>query len=130
MATSDEVYDRMPEEDRRGVVAWVLAQGRHLQKEDEWSMEDNFTTTEGTAEVYARYVLPHEEDDDVCSECGASLDDGQGYDGLCGNCADKSGKAECEHPDCDEWCDHPDKGHYLDDGINTWVPNSEGVKGT
>jgi len=25
---------------------------------------------------------------DCCRECGASLDDGEGYDGLCGNCAD------------------------------------------
>lgn len=28
--------------------------------------------------------------DDVCSECGADLDDGEGYDGLCGTCADKA----------------------------------------
>lgn len=66
MATPDEVYDRMPEEDRRGVIAWVMAQGRHLEQLDEWTMEDNFTTTEGTAEVYARYVLPHEDDDRAC----------------------------------------------------------------
>lgn len=26
-------------------------------------------------------------DDDMCA-CGASLDDGEGYDGLCGSCAD------------------------------------------
>ena len=30
------------------------------------------------------------DDDDTCSQCGASLDDGEGYDGLCGNCADKA----------------------------------------
>lgn len=29
------------------------------------------------------------DDEDVCS-CGASLDDGEGYDGLCGNCADRA----------------------------------------
>lgn len=27
-----------------------------------------------------------------CSECGASTEDGEGYDGLCGNCADKKEK--------------------------------------
>lgn len=33
------------------------------------------------------------EDDDEpeeCSECGESLDDGEGWDGLCGNCADRA----------------------------------------
>lgn len=30
-----------------------------------------------------------DEDDNVCSECGDPTDDGEGYDGLCGNCADK-----------------------------------------
>ncbi|WP_114906747.1 hypothetical protein [Ornithinimicrobium murale] len=29
------------------------------------------------------------DDEDVCS-CGASLDDGEGYDGMCGNCADRA----------------------------------------
>lgn len=28
--------------------------------------------------------------EDRCDECEASLDDGEGYDGLCGNCADKA----------------------------------------
>jgi len=28
------------------------------------------------------------DDDDTCSTCGKPLDDGQGYDGLCGDCAD------------------------------------------
>lgn len=32
----------------------------------------------------------HVEDeiDNSCDECGAPLDDGEGWDGLCGNCAD------------------------------------------
>lgn len=25
-----------------------------------------------------------------CSECGSPCDDGEGYDGLCGNCADRA----------------------------------------
>jgi hypothetical protein len=28
------------------------------------------------------------DDEDPCDRCGAALDDGEGYDGLCGNCAD------------------------------------------
>ncbi|CCG43339.1 hypothetical protein [Magnetospirillum molischianum] len=31
----------------------------------------------------------NKEGDDRCSECGASLEDGEGYDGKCGNCADR-----------------------------------------
>ena len=30
-----------------------------------------------------------DEDDDACADCGEPLDDGEGYDGYCGNCADK-----------------------------------------
>jgi len=29
-----------------------------------------------------------EPDDDECSECGDPLDDGEGWNGLCGSCAD------------------------------------------
>ncbi|MFP3609228.1 hypothetical protein SB778_03825 [Paraburkholderia sp. SIMBA_050] len=29
------------------------------------------------------------EDDDACRECGEANDNGEGYDGLCGNCADR-----------------------------------------
>lgn len=27
---------------------------------------------------------------DLCNQCGASLSDGEGYNGLCGNCADRA----------------------------------------
>ena len=28
------------------------------------------------------------EPEDLCADCGAPLDDGEGWDGLCGDCAD------------------------------------------
>ena len=31
-----------------------------------------------------------EEDLDCCWKCGAPNDDGEGWDGLCGNCADRA----------------------------------------
>lgn len=31
----------------------------------------------------------NDEDENFCTECGARNDDGKGWDGLCGNCADK-----------------------------------------
>lgn len=33
---------------------------------------------------------PDDEADEACSECGEPTDDGEGYDGLCGSCADKA----------------------------------------
>lgn len=39
--------------------------------------------------------------DNLCSECqDKTLDDGEGYDGLCGNCADRAEKDVCTQ--CDE----------------------------
>jgi len=35
------------------------------------------------------------EDAELCEQCGAPLDDGEGWDGLCGSCADM---AENEDP--------------------------------
>lgn len=38
-----------------------------------------------------------EEDEDTCSECGEDNTGGEGYDGLCGNCADRQfGEAESD----------------------------------
>jgi hypothetical protein len=31
---------------------------------------------------------PDQDDEDGCAICGNPLDDGEGWDGLCGNCAD------------------------------------------
>lgn len=53
-------------------------------------------TEEDVEKMYTTIVGPaiDEMQDDIrenhCSECGASLDDGEGYDGLCGNCADRA----------------------------------------
>lgn len=30
------------------------------------------------------------DEEDCCRECGASLEDNEGYDGLCGDCADRA----------------------------------------
>ena len=35
-----------------------------------------------------------DEDDYACRECGAPTDDGEGWDGLCGNCSDRKAMAE------------------------------------
>ena len=36
-----------------------------------------------------------DDDEDSCYQCGASLDDGEGSDGLCGNCADQAEATRC-----------------------------------
>ena len=40
--------------------------------------------------AHAQAVLLEEGEEDKCSDCGASLGDGEGYDGRCGACADKA----------------------------------------
>jgi hypothetical protein len=47
--------------------------------------------------------------DDVCSRCGGDLDDGEGYDGLCGDCADQDDKEEREY-----WADGVEIGKETD----------------
>ena len=39
-------------------------------------------------------------EDTHCRSCGASSDNGEGYDGLCGNCADR---VENAHPNATSW---------------------------
>jgi hypothetical protein len=48
-------------------------------------------------EVTGEPVLDDDEDDDQCSDddCDGTTDDGEGYDGLCGNCADATTCSEC-----------------------------------
>jgi hypothetical protein len=54
----EDAYDLMSEDARRAVVQMVLAAGRHLDSKSEWSMEDNFTTTEEVADVYQAHIKP------------------------------------------------------------------------
>lgn len=51
---------------------------------------------------------------EMCSECTSPIDDGEGYDGLCGNCADKSQEycVDCDEPvdvdgNCADRCTAP-----------------------
>lgn len=49
------------------------------------------TGTVGTMDLTTATTSDDDLDDDLddaCSECGAPLDDGEGYDGRCGTCAD------------------------------------------
>ena len=54
---------------------------------DPAAMATWFTVVDATGTVYK---IDAEDDDleDSCSHCDASLDDGEGFDGYCGNCAD------------------------------------------
>lgn len=72
-----------------GIIRTVVDRGETL--------EQTAGLTGSDIEVmYGTIVEPAISDleDDIrenhCSECGASLDDGEGYDGLCGNCADRA----------------------------------------
>lgn len=45
---------------------------------------------------------------EVCRACNAPLDDGEGSDGYCGNCADQRSCAECGEHIADDLADVPD----------------------
>lgn len=49
-------YDDLPDWERRRIVDFFLECGEHLASKDEWSMDDNFSTTEDLAELY-RHVI-------------------------------------------------------------------------
>lgn len=52
-----------------------------------WEFDDG-AHTHTLCEVCKMSVVEDLEDKDGCDQCGDSLLDGEGYDGLCGNCAD------------------------------------------
>jgi len=74
MTTTADPYHRMSETTRRAVINYVIDQGRYLQGEEEWSMEDNFQTTEGLAALYQDHILPleHTPDPEADVECDDS----------------------------------------------------------
>ena len=53
-------------------------------------------TERATAEALARreMAVSRAEERELCYHCGADTDDGEGFDGLCGDCADRSSDDE------------------------------------
>lgn len=66
----------------------VLAEGTPLLDDEPFEVQDLDDRFRSGANIAFDV-----DDEDVCW-CGASLDDGEGYDGMCGNCADKAEKEE------------------------------------
>lgn len=63
--------------------------------------DDMAHTVEANEQLDARQALSDTDRDDICSDpfdegCTASLDDGEGWDGACGNCADRQAAKEEE----------------------------------
>ncbi|HEY7822677.1 MAG TPA: hypothetical protein VIG24_07595 [Acidimicrobiia bacterium] len=59
MATTTDTYDRLTEEERRAIIAYVANVGRSLHDADEWSMDDNYSTTEGVYDLYLDHIRAH-----------------------------------------------------------------------
>lgn len=77
---------------------WVEARDPHDQPPVENPTDDQFRRwakgqfeSEGELEIDSNAVVSRSyEEGEVCRKCGvASLDDGEGFDGYCGSCADK-----------------------------------------
>ncbi len=58
--------------------------------DEQYTIDDDapVRVVEDGAQVMA-WVFVTDGEADLCSECRASLDDGEGYDGMCGDCADQ-----------------------------------------
>lgn len=75
-----------------------------------WRHEvSNEDTNLGYWEWVVHQIEANDGPDEHCS-CGAPLNDGEGFDGLCGNCADKASCSECGEalPEGNEGCVCPD----------------------
>ena len=68
----------------------MIAGGCHFDADD-IEIDDNPLTSPGEdhGAWVAAWVWVSNSDADLCEECGGSLDDGEGFDGYCGSCADK-----------------------------------------
>lgn len=86
-----------PKEPTEQEAAYIQA-AREQWTNDELEIDDNPTVSTGAdnGAWVAAWVWVADIDAGICSECGeVNADNGEGYDGLCGNCADKAeGSAE------------------------------------
>ncbi|XKH58345.1 hypothetical protein LG293_17110 (plasmid) [Citricoccus nitrophenolicus] len=98
------------------VVTTAEFDGREFEIDLNDDELDNYTIYEGNEELASFVYTGDPEDHDVlqsaalnelsstgdierCSECEGSLADGEGYDGLCGNCADRAEKDDDDDED-------------------------------
>ncbi|MBY0285574.1 MAG: hypothetical protein K2X52_00260 [Mycobacteriaceae bacterium] len=81
--------------------------------------DDMAHTVEANEQLDARQALSDTDRDDICSDpfdegCMASLDDGEGWDGACGNCADRQAAADEEEQGWQDGADDENNGEGSD----------------
>ena len=90
-------------------IAFAAISGLYLDHRDEYALPEDHSYPRGSGSDYVDHVgsaleaagimplirtLQEAAEDDACTQCGESTADGEGYDGLCGNCADKAEREE------------------------------------
>jgi hypothetical protein len=68
-----------------GMPSW--SETTHIVALALWAIDHGITELAEFDSLYD--ASPAESAEERCFECNASLDDGEGYDGRCGNCADR-----------------------------------------
>jgi hypothetical protein len=73
-------------------AAYRKAAKAQWEEEGEIEIDDGALVSEGdeSGAYVAAWVWVNKLDAGICAECGKTLSDGEGYDGLCGSCADKA----------------------------------------
>ena len=83
--------DETPENEARWAAYRKAAKALH-EDEGEVEIDDGAMVSEGDDDgaYVAAWVWVNKLDAGICTKCGAvNADNGEGWDGLCGNCADK-----------------------------------------
>lgn len=71
---------------------WQAYRDAAPSRDGELEVDENALVSEGgdTGAYVMAWIWVPNHDAGICDECGATnADDGEGYDGLCGDCADK-----------------------------------------
>lgn len=140
-----DVWTAMPLEAQLHLV--VEALGKKASEEEEvaqlkldWGDEHDYYTRAAWADevkstglkldywAWVRKCLVEDDDTNNCSTCGAPLDDGEGWDGQCGTCADKSSQPSSDSNEralADQAFEDYDFGEdYRVGAVNGWTHHS------
>lgn len=98
---NDERFEYSIYEDQEEVAYFTAAEGSVTDEDELWKESLEELQASGVAES--------------CSECSDTIDDGEGYDGKCGNCADREYAAEQEDED-EAFC--PKCKNLLEEGVD------------
>jgi hypothetical protein len=91
------IYDHIATIDGNGATPKEIEAAKDVHASDEVNIDSTAWSSRADNGYWVHawvWVDKPESDEEACSECGEPVDDGEGYDGLCGTCADKKENEE------------------------------------